>query len=314
MAHTRYQYQELTGPVWTEPVAERLAWLPSDRYAGRALARAPLRDWSVYPPQPPAAPPYDPSVLDWLGEDSYAGRAASRRRIDSSVGTLQPLAGAYNPNALDWLARDSYAGRAPPRGRLDSGEPNQPAFVYDLVDWLPQGEPPAGRSLPRARLDWSVAPLQPLAVAYDPSTLGWLPRDRYTGRALPRAWCDWSVETRLVIAAPYDPRALEWQPRDRYAGRTINRPTYDWSVEPRLPYDPSTLAWLASDRYYGRPLPFSRQSVVVYDPTTPAPVLEDVRVQFAAGVEHSLFSAQVEYASFDAPADDVVFDPRDRMH
>lgn len=191
------QYQPITGPVWREPVAEKLAWLPSDRYAGRALARAPLLDWSVYPLQPPAV--------------------------------------SYDPNVLDWLARDGYSGRALPRGRLDWGEPSQPTFVYDLVDWLPA--------------------------------------DRYAGRPLPRvAARDWTVQPPPAL---YRPELLEWLPSDRYAGRISQRARHDWSVEPRrvvtIPYDPSDLGWLASDRYYGRALPFSRQSPVVYDPTTPEP-------------------------------------------
>lgn len=260
MAEQLLQYQPITGPVWTEPVAEKLAWQPRDRYSGKPLARAPLRDYSVYPLQPPAVPGYDPNVLDWQARDSYAGRALARARFDVTVRSLEPIAVAYNPNALDWLARDRYSGRALARGRLDYGEPSQFAFVYDLADWFPSDRY-AGRPLPRTvPRDWTVLPPRVVAVAYDPSTLEWQPKGRE-----PRV----PLEVRRLgdfaqppfVAPAYDPRTLEWIPQGRAPRVPVERRVLGDFQQPPFAalYRPERLEWQPCDRYYGRPIPFGRQ-------------------------------------------------------
>lgn len=46
---SRYQYVSVVGPVWREPVAERLAWLPRGFAPQIALERRPQGFWVVDP-------------------------------------------------------------------------------------------------------------------------------------------------------------------------------------------------------------------------------------------------------------------------
>lgn len=72
-------------------------------------------------------PLYDPENLQWIPSDRYAGRELARSAYDSSVLVQLVTAAAFDPQTLDWQPRDRYFGRAPARSLVDwsvlQGEP-----------------------------------------------------------------------------------------------------------------------------------------------------------------------------------------------
>lgn len=277
------QYQPITGPVWTGPVAATLAWLPQGQHQpARSLEYRRIGDFkqppfvALYRPdglqwlprgtaprvplerrilgdfqQPPFQALYNPARGEWAPEDSYRGRPLSRTLREWTV--FQPViaAPAYDPRTLEWMPQ----GRAPqvPVERRICGDFQQPPFsaLYNprTLEWIPQGRAP---QIPVERRILGDFEQPPFSALYRPEGLQWQSIDEYRGRELPRARLDWTVELQLVSAPAYDPQTLEWQARDRYVPRGLPRVALDLTVEPISfsvgPYDPRTLEWIPSAR------------------------------------------------------------------
>jgi hypothetical protein len=157
------QYQPVTGPVWREPVAEKLAWLPVGRHQPLRGLPPNRLDWSVWP-LPVVAPAFDPQTLEWQPRDSYVGRALSRVRLDWTVEPFSFAAPGFDPQTLDWLPRGG------PQARLERrllGAFVQPPFeaLYrpEQLEWLLQGRAPP-RSLAAIRTGIFVIDPTPIAA------------------------------------------------------------------------------------------------------------------------------------------------------
>lgn len=163
---TQYQYQPVTGPVWSEPVASRLAWLPSGQWQPtRALPPNRLGDFT----QPAFDALYSPERLQWVPSDRYIGQSLRRAALDYSVLVQLVTAPTFDPQNLEWIP----SGRQPSYLELRRiGDFQQPQF----------------------------------AALYDPQRIEWMPSERYSGRGLQSAPYDLSVYTVLVIppATPAD--------------------------------------------------------------------------------------------------------------
>jgi hypothetical protein len=207
---SQIQYQPVTGPVWREPVAERMAWLPSGQQPTRELPRVRAGDFA----HPPFEALYKPERLEWWPEDSYRGRTVPRSSNDWSIYPQQVAAPGYDPQNLEWLAEDSYRGRLLPRAQNDwSFYPlpfAAPAYDPSDIEWVPQGRGPQN-ALERRRLGDFAQPSY--ASLYDPSRLEWVAEDSYRGRILPRALLDWTVFQFPIAAPGFDPQTLDWMPR-----------------------------------------------------------------------------------------------------
>lgn len=243
---SQYQYQPVTGPVWREPVAEKLAWLPGGQQPARALPYLRVGDFQ----QPAFDALYKPEQLAWLPSAQQPARALAYLRI----GDFQqpPFDALYKAERLEWSPR----GQAP-RVLVELrriGDFQQPAFdaLYkpERVEWLQPPRFPA-RALPRGALDWSQYQVFVIAgPAYDPRGLEWLPG----GRA-PQV----PVELRRIgdfqqpaFDALYKAERLEWLQPPRFPARSLARGALDWSLYQVLViapgYDPSRLEWLPGGR------------------------------------------------------------------
>lgn len=296
---SQYQYQPVTGPVWREPVAEKLAWLPrvqqparqqvcgrvgdfarpefealykperlewtpADRYRGRALSRA-ANDWSVYPQQI-AAPAYDPQTLEWGVQGRYPQNPLERRKLGDF--SQPPFPALYDPRALEWSPQGRYPQVPVERRRL--GDFQQPPFpaLYDpsRVEWQAEDRY-YGRSLKRPPLDWTVFQ-QPIAgQVFDPTTLDWMPRG--TAPRVP-------VELRKVgdfqqpaFDSLYKPAGLQWWQPERYSGKSLPAARVDWTVWPQpvaAPYSPQVMDWQARGSYPRVPVELRRIGAFVQPP------------------------------------------------
>lgn len=259
----QYQYQPITGPVWREPVAEKLAWLPGGQQPGRRIPPNRVGDFQ----QPSYDALFHPEGLQWQPSDRYAGRpvAYSLQRFY----VLDPIPPA-NPRLLDWQAQDRYYGRQPARARLDwSVYPPQvivPAFDPQDLEWIPQGAFP--RVLVELRkLGDFVQP--PFDALFRSEGLQWQPSDRYAGRARPRpSPFDWSVYPLQIIQAPFDPQNLEWIPQGTYPRIPVEfRRLGDvWAPIYQALYRPENLEWLLQGQQPSRTIPFIWQGGWIIDP------------------------------------------------
>lgn len=233
---------------------------------------------SLYPLQPPAAAPYDPSDLAWQPSGRVAPRAP---RTLQSVATLAP-SGWRDATQLDWLPRGEYAPRykAQPKQDLSLYPLQPPVTSYDPSDlaWLTSTSPTLRK--PRAAEAVSVYPLQPPAVApYDPSDLAWQPSYRGVyARTLPRP-----IQTRSVVALSVDdqnpggggegpgPSALEWLPIAAYQPRGL-RPLVrnDRTETVALWHYPALLDWLPREGPRARARTRASQDLSLY-PLQPPP-------------------------------------------
>lgn len=301
---SQLQYQPITGPVWREPVAEQLAWLPRVQQPARGLARAgvapfaqppfealydprrlewlpgvsrparglgrALLDWSVYPPRV-AAEGYDPASLDWL-EPARPAVARSLSRASACTYALDPIPPAA-PALLDWQSRDSYSGRAlaRPAPRDFAAYPLSfaaPAFDPQGLEWVPRVAWP--RPQEQRRLGDFASPA--FEALFRPDGLQWQAVDRYVGRSIPLA----RQGAWVVDPAPFEPSGLQWLAADRYAGRALpNVLGGSWVIDPLPPANPATMQWALGGLQPARTVAFVRTGAFVVDPTTPAPVVFD---------------------------------------
>lgn len=186
---SQYQYTQVQGPVWREPVASRMQWLPQAQQPARGLPPNRLGDFA----RPEFAALYKPEGLQWLASDRYSGRAFPRVFADWSVYPQLIVAAAYDPQNLEWQARDSYFGRALARSLNDASiYPLQPPVPYDPqnLEWMASGAWQPARSIAFIwQGSWVCDPTTPVAVVPPPAGGGGI----LYGRA----------ERRWVISKPY---------------------------------------------------------------------------------------------------------------
>lgn len=248
---SQYQYQPVTGPVWREPVAEKLAWLPRAQQPARALPPNRLGDFV----QPPFQALYKPEGLQWTPADRYAGKALAYSLTRYTV--LDPIPPA-DPKQLSWQPQDRYYGRPLPRALLDwSVYPQQvTAAAYDpqRLEWAPQGRAPQIPTERRILGDFA----QPAFVAlYDPRRLEWQAQDRYYGRALQRSPFDWTVFQQPIVVQAFDPKTLDWMPRGTAPRVPIELRRVGDFQQPAFDalYKPAGLQWWSQERYAGGQFP-----------------------------------------------------------
>lgn len=180
------QYQPVTGPVWREPVASRLQWLPQGQHQpARALPPNRLGDFA----RPEFAALYKPEGLQWQPRDRYAGQPLPRASLDWTVFPVQFAAQAYNPRTLEWLPSGRYP-QVPVERRI-LGDFVQPPFASlykpEGLQWLLQGQQPA-RSIPFVwQGSWVVDPKPVSVVTFDPQFFNFQATDIARTFALPRA-------------------------------------------------------------------------------------------------------------------------------
>jgi hypothetical protein len=163
---TQLQYQPVTGPVWSEPVASRMQWLPQGREFARGLPPNRLGDFV----QPPFAALYKSEGLQWLPGGQQPARTIPQARIgDFSRPEFEAL---YKAERLEWMPSDRYAGRVLSRAINDQ------TVLVQLIPAIP---------------------------TFDPQNIDWQPRDSYFGHPLARALVDWSIYQGDPIAPPPAP-------------------------------------------------------------------------------------------------------------
>lgn len=175
-------YQPVTGPVWTESVASRLAWLPHGEPAVRLERRVPSEfAWS------PFYSLYDPADLHWLPSGRWPIIPEIRK-----LGDFQqpPFDALYKPEQLGWLNPAYYAGRLPPRGSGDlTVLPTQfaaPVFDPQNLEWIPSGRYSIRGIQYAVQTSWVVDPSPIAAVAFDPQFFPFQATDILLARTLPQ--------------------------------------------------------------------------------------------------------------------------------
>jgi hypothetical protein len=225
---SQYQYQPVTGPVWREPVAEKLAWLPRVQQPARGLPPNRLGDFV----RPEFEALYKAERLEWWPEDSYRGRALSRAPNDWSIYPQQVAPAAYDPTDLEWT---------------------------------PQGRPPQNQ-FERRRLGDFAQP--PYPALYDQSRLEWTVEDRYYGRSLPRARLDWTAFQHPIVGQVFDPQTLDWMPRGTAPRVPVELRRIGDFGQPAFEalYKPEGLQWLLTGQQPARTIRFIRTGFWVIDP------------------------------------------------
>ncbi len=260
-------YQPLTGPVWREPVAERLAWLPRGEPA-RPLERRILGD-SVYPPFYEL---YQPAGLHWLPSGRWPLPPEVRKLGDFQQPPFQAL---YKPEQLSWRPAE-----AAPRTILEVRKPSefsQPAFdaLYkpEQLGWMPSLYY-LGQASPRGTLDLTVFPIQFAAPAFDPQHLEWIPQG-----AAPRTFSEIRKLGDFVqpaFDALYKPEGLQWLFEGQLSVRGIPYTLQSsWVVDPNplatIVFDPQFFPFQATDILLARTLRTALQSDFTTPPLPPGP-------------------------------------------
>lgn len=237
MARSQYQYHPLTGPVWTAPVAESLAWLPEgQQQLPRALPRNQLGAYV-----PPFSDAVAVALLGWLP----AGSLAVDRPVPNRLGFyVEPFVEAIDTaRELGWFAQ-GVQPLPPERRRFDWGvlAPFQPPVSYDgsLFPWPSLIAPRLGE---RRGLGDSVEPF--LQALYQPSGLQWIPEGRERGpQALGRSAPTWIILDPFPRAATFDPASLSWMPSaPPLLRRARQQGKFDWTEAVAGIYDPAGMDW-----------------------------------------------------------------------
>jgi hypothetical protein len=116
----------------------------------------------------------------------------------------------------------------------------QPPFIAlyrpDGLQWVPDDRY-AGRVLQRGQLSWYVVDPTPVAPAFDPAGLGWLPRGLHRGsRELPRILRGaWVIDP--TVLAPFNPALFPHQDLALQILHRLAQPTRQSSLvgDPRPP-------------------------------------------------------------------------------
>jgi hypothetical protein len=260
---SQYQYQPLTGPVWREPVAEKLAWLPRVQQPGRQQVCGRVGDFA----RPEFEALYKPERLEWTPDDRYGGRALPRAANDWSI--YPPLVAAlYDPSRVEWQAQDRYYGRSLKRPPFDWTVFQQPIVgqVFDpqTLDWMPRGTAPRVPVELRRVGDFEQPAFDAL---YKPAGLQWWQPERYSGKPLPSARVDWTVWPQPV-AAPYNPQVMDWQARGTYPRVLVELRRIGAFVQPPFQalYRPDGMQWLLTGQQPARGIRFVYTGSWVVDP------------------------------------------------
>ena len=228
------QYQPLTGPVWREPVAAALAWLPRGEPA-RPLERRSLGD-SVFPPFYEL---YNPSGLHWLPSGRWPVYPEVRKLGDFQQPPFQAL---YKPEQLGWMP-SPVAGRGLAQGVLDlTVEPIQfaaPAFDPQHLEWIPQGPAPQTFSELRKLGDFAQPAFDAL---YKPEGLQWLFEGQLSVRGIPYTLQSlWIVDPAPVVVVAFDPQFFPFQATDIVLARTLQAALQSDFTTPPLPPGPDVI-------------------------------------------------------------------------
>lgn len=284
----RYQYQALTGPVWTAAVAASLSWLP----AGNAQPARTLPRASSPPRTVGVAQVYNPADLAWNVASARLNIQPRAVVLGGVLAPFQPPA-SFDPATLVWMPR----GIQPIRviGPLLRDATVLPPFMTPPFDpahlaWMSRGQQPV-RVLPQARPGtWSVVVAQVPISSFDPATLQWMP----AGFAVPqRTQLRSQRDYTEVVAGLYDPAGLDWLIQVPRANLASPRAGPTWVLLSPLPippvsYDPSGLQWMPAGLGRGPrslapgvatwglldPLP----RLTIFDPAT-LPIIQTVRWQ-----------------------------------
>lgn len=133
------QYQPIVGPVWREPVADRLSWLPEGQpYLPRQLESRAGYTVSGFP--------YDPRVLDWLPRGEPRQREPERRDAWIRLDPFPIVPPVYDPAGLQWLGMGQPPTKAPERrvAAIVLDPFPRPPVAYDPsgLQWVLMGLPP----------------------------------------------------------------------------------------------------------------------------------------------------------------------------
>jgi hypothetical protein len=254
-------YQPLTGPVWTEPVASRLQWLPRGEPARRLEVRS-LGD-SV---EPPFYALFNPNGLQWLPSGRWPIIPEVRK-----LGDFQqpPFDALYKPQGLQWLPSAAYQIRAL------TGSPNDwtvelqlvTATVYDpsTLGWTPSAAGPRTISELRKSAEFAQPAFDAL---YKPEQLGWQPSAAYLPRALATGFLDLTVFPIQFTAQPFDPKNLEWIPKGNPPSTLLETRKLGDFVQPGFDalYKPELLQWIPSERLLAKGIQFSLQAQFTLSP------------------------------------------------
>ena len=228
-------YQPLTGPVWREPVAAALAWLPRGE-AARPLERR-IPSEFVYPPFYEL---YQPSGLQWLPSGRWPIYPEFRK-----LGDFQqpPFDALYKPEQLGWMSPAYYVGRTSPRGVPDATVfPIQfaaPTFDPQHLEWIPKGTPPSTLAEIRKLGDF----VQPAFDAlYKPEGLQWLFEGQLSVRGIPYALqSSWVIDPSPVITVAFDPQFFPFQATDIVLAKVLQTAIQSVYATPPLPPGPDVI-------------------------------------------------------------------------
>lgn len=228
-------YQPVTGPVWREPVAAALAWLPRGEPA-RPLERRSLGD-SVYPPFYEL---YNPVGLHWLPSGRWPVIPELRK-----LGDFQqpPFDALYKPEQLGWMSPAYYVGRAPLRGIPDATVfPIQfaaPVFDPQRLEWIPKGPPPQTFLEVRKLGDFAQPAFDAL---YKPEGLQWLFEGQLSVRGIPYTVQSlWVVDPTTPATVVFDPQFFPFQATDILLARTLQSALQSDFTSPPLPPGPDVI-------------------------------------------------------------------------
>lgn len=228
-------YQPLTGPVWREPVAAALAWLPRGEPARPLERRIPSE--FVYPPFYEL---YQPSGLHWLPSGRWPIYPEVRKLGDFQQPPFQAL---YQPEQLGWMPSAYYVGRAAPRGVLDSTvAPLQfaaPVFDPQNLEWIPKGPPPQTFLEVRKLGDFAQPAFDAL---YKPEGLQWLFEGQLSVWGIPYTLqSSWVIDPSPVATVVFDPQFFPFQATDLVLARTLQGALQSDFSTPPLPPGPDVI-------------------------------------------------------------------------
>jgi len=260
---SRYHYQPLTGPVWREPVASRLSWLPEGNPTPTPVVRARTSDLVA----PFLAALTVAASLAWLPTGQARAQALPVPRGDQSV-TVFPLAAPFDASQFPQVSavRLTPVERRWPSTLVEPLLDNVVVGV-DVTDVRPQAPP--------VRIPQDLTVLPPFqAPTFDARLFPW-------PGTVPPAAAPARPRADLTVVPPFQPPTFDPKqfpvvvlspvfPAERRQPSTLVEPLLDnvvigvdvtdvpparplpraapaWTVVsplPPVPYDPARMEWL----------------------------------------------------------------------
>jgi len=225
---SRIQYQPLTGPVWREPVASRMAWLPEGQPRTPALTPNAVGSYVL----PFVAAFAVATSLAWVPSGNAQAQAAPSARVAWSViAPFQPPT-SFDPSQFP----ATLFVRSVPLELRRPSEAVAPftAALYrpDGLQWTPAGTASAVRPAPRSIQTWSLLSPLPAVAPFDPATFPWISVTLF--RALERRAPGGIVQP--ITQALYQPAGLQWLPRGNVPWRSVVANRLGWIVGDPLPH------------------------------------------------------------------------------